>query len=148
MLACAMPLPSWDVPASALVQWWWMSSARPRPLRPRHPMHGLVVVIHELCTALAWIVAGQYDAGMEVADLLSRQTHRHRLCVGRLVDDTEPGRELPGRLDHVLVELQPHSLVERDSAGQPPPVPVGGPEPPPTQRARNDNDLPGVRRTP
>jgi hypothetical protein len=60
----------------------------------------------------------------------------------------ESGRERLGGLDHVLVELQPHGLIEPDGGGDLPPVAVDGDEPAVGDRALGDDDLVGEGRHP
>src|SRR5215472_7011671 len=84
--------------------------------------------VDNLCLSLAGIVTGHRDCGVEAFLLVDLS--RQRLAVGRLVDYGEPRRERLGCFDHLLVEVQPHAVVERDGGGDAAAVPVGRHEPP------------------
>src|SRR5215469_13257801 len=94
-----------------------------------------MVVIDKLRLALARIVAGHHHGGLEVADLRTRHASRRAFMVGWAVDRAELGREWRGRLDHLLVERQPHALIERDGGDHAPAVPVGSDEAPVGRRS-------------
>src|SRR5215472_753286 len=89
-----------------------------------------VVVIHEFRLTLARIVAGHHHGGLEVAYFLRGQADWQAFDVGWLIDGAEVRRERRGRLDHALIERQPHALIERDGGDYPASVAVSGHESP------------------